>query len=108
MMALDDRQTRRNAISVAVAQALYGAASTILIVTAGLVGAQLSSDPSWATLPVSTFVIGTALTTLPVSLLMRRIGRKAGFMLGSFAGMAGGLLGVYTIFQQSFGIFLSA
>jgi len=104
----DDAAARRNAFILAVAQALYGSAVTMLIVTAGLVGAQLSSDPSWATLPVSAFVIGTALTTLPLSLLMRRIGRKAGFMLGSFAGMIGGLLGVYAIYQQSFGIFVAA
>ena len=104
----DDRRTKRNAVILAVAQALYGSAVTMLIVTAGLVGTQLSSDPSWATLPVSAFVIGTALTTLPVSLLMRRIGRKAGFMLGSFSGMTGGLLGVYAIYQKSFVIFLLA
>ena len=104
----DDRRTKRNAIILAVAQALYGSAVTMLIVTAGLVGTQLSSDPSWATLPVSAFVIGTALTTLPLSLLMRRIGRKAGFMLGSFSGMTGGLLGVYAIYQKTFAIFLLA
>jgi len=104
----DDAPARRNAVILAVAQALYGAAVTILVVTAGLVGTQLSSDPSWATLPVSAFVIGTALTTLPLSLLMRRIGRKAGFMLGSFAGVIGGLLGVYAIYEKSFIIFLAA
>ena len=104
----DDAPARRNAIILAVASALYGAAATILVVTAGLIGSQFSTDPSWATLPVSAFVIGTALTTLPLSLLMRRIGRKAGFMLGSFAGMIGGLLGVYAIYQQSFGIFVAA
>ena len=104
----DDAPVRRKAIILAVASALYGAAATILVVTAGLIGSQFSTDPSWATLPVSAFVIGTALTTLPLSLLMRRIGRKAGFMLGSFAGMIGGLLGVYAIYQQSFGIFVAA
>ncbi|MGH6906726.1 MAG: MFS transporter [Aestuariivirga sp.] len=106
-LAYDDTQARRNAVILAVAQALYGSAVTMLIVTAGLVGTELSTDPSWATLPVSAFVIGTALTTLPVSLLMRRIGRKAGFMIGSFAGMTGGLLGVYAIYQRSFVIFLA-
>jgi len=94
----DDVAARRNAMILAVAQALYGTAVTILVVTAGLVGAQLASDPSWATLPVSAFVIGTALTTLPLSLLMRHIGRKAGFLLGTFAGVTGGLIGVYAIY----------
>ncbi len=104
----DDMAARRNAMILAVAQALYGSAATVLVVTAGLVGAQLSSDPSWATLPVSAFVIGTALTTLPLSLLMRRIGRKAGFLLGSLAGSMGGLLGVYAIYEQSFAVFVAA
>ena len=48
------RMAQRNAIILAVAQALYGAVTTAVVVTAGLVGAQLSSDPAWATMPMST------------------------------------------------------
>jgi MFS family permease len=106
--AFDDVKARRNALILAIAQALYGAATTMLIVTAGLVGTQLSPDPSWATLPVSTFIIGTALTTLPISLLMKRIGRRAGFTLAALVGAGGALLGTYAIYQKGFMLFLAA
>ena len=74
----DDIKARRNAVILASAQALYGATLTAVVVTSGLVGAQLAPSPSWATLPMSMTIVGTALTTFPISLLMRRVGRRVG------------------------------
>jgi MFS family permease len=105
---IDDTRARRNALVLAVAQGLYGSTTTMLVATAGLIGVQLAPDKAWATLPASTFVIGTALTTLPISLLMKRIGRRAGFMLGAVAGLCSSLIGALAIFRQSFGLFLLA
>jgi MFS family permease len=102
----DDTSARVNALVLAVAQALYGATTTALVVTAGLVGSQLSPSPFWATMPQSMVIIGTALTTLPISLLMRRIGRRAGFMGAALVGAAGALLGLLAIYQRSFLMFL--
>ncbi len=102
----DDTKARRNALMLAVAQGLYGTATTMQVATASLVGIQLAPDKSWATMPMSTFVIGTALTTVPISLLMKRIGRRAGFILGAFAGMCAAALGVYAIYNRSFVLFL--
>ena len=104
----DDRAARRNALILAIAQGLYGSTTTMQVATAGLVGAQIAPDLSWATLPMSMFVIGTACTTLPLSLLMKRIGRRNGFLIGAFAGLAASLIGVYAIFQRSFALFLVA
>lgn len=108
MTGHDDARARRNALILAAAQACYGSSTTILIATAGLVGANLAPTMAWATLPVSTFVIGTALTTMPVSLLMKRIGRRAGFMLGAVAGLIGALLAVAAIFTRNFPLFVFA
>ena len=66
----DDAKARKNAAVLAVAQALYGAVTTALVVTAGLAGSQLATDPSLATLPMSMMIVGTATTTFPISLLM--------------------------------------
>lgn len=106
--AYDDTRARRNALLLAAAQACYGSSTTILIATAGLVGAHLAPSMSWATLPVSTFVIGTALTTMPMSLLMKRIGRRAGFMLGAAAGLMGALMAMAAIFTRNFPLFVFA
>jgi MFS family permease len=102
----DDAKARRNALILAVAQAFFGAAATMLVVTAGLVGAQLSSDPSWATLPMSMTIIGTALTTFPISVMMKRLGRRLGFILCALFGALGGLVGAFAIHQESFALFL--
>ncbi|MBI3672958.1 MAG: MFS transporter [Rhizobiales bacterium] len=104
----NDVKARRNAVILAIAQALFGAAATAHVVTAGLIGSALASDPSWATLPMSMMIIGTALTTFPISLLMKRIGRRPGFVLCALAGAVGGLIGVFAIFQRNFGLFLLA
>jgi MFS family permease len=104
----DDSKARRNAVILAIAQALFGASTTALVVTSGLVGSQLSSDPSWATMPMSMVIIGTALTTFPISLLMKSIGRRAGFVIFALVGALGAALGTYAIFQKAFGLFLLA
>jgi predicted MFS family arabinose efflux permease len=103
--AFDDLRAKRNAIVLAIAQALFSSGSVVIAATAGLVGAQLAPSKEWATLPVSTYVVGTMITTVPAALLMGRIGRKAGFMVGAAAGAAAGLLSVYAIYMSSFGLF---
>ena len=103
----DDTKARRNALVLASAQALYGAVTTALVVTAGLAGSQLAPNPSLATLPMSMMIVGTATTTFPISLMMKRIGRRTGFVACALGGMLGGLLGTYAIYQQSFGLFLA-
>ena len=105
-VAFDDTKARRNAVILASAQALYGATITAVVVSAGLVGSQLSPSASWATLPMSVVIIGTAVTTFPISLMMRRIGRRPGFVLCALAGAVGALIGMLAIFQRSFGLFL--
>lgn len=104
----DDLRARRNAIVLAIGQALYGSATVIMFTTAGLIGVQIAPSKAWATLPISAFVIGTALSTIPAAMLMRLIGRRPGFMLGACAGTVGALVGVYAIFTRNFQLFILA
>jgi predicted MFS family arabinose efflux permease len=101
----DDARAKRNAIVLAIAQALYSSGTVALIATAGLVGTQLAPSKGWATLPVSTFVIGTMIATIPAALLMRRFGRKPGFILGAAIGALAGVLSVYAIYRADFALF---
>jgi predicted MFS family arabinose efflux permease len=101
----DDSRAKRNAIVLAIAQALYASGTVALIATAGLVGTQLAPSKAWATLPVSTFVLGTMVATIPAALLMRRLGRKPGFILGAAIGVFAGLLSVYAIYEKNFALF---
>jgi predicted MFS family arabinose efflux permease len=104
----DDVRARRNAIVLAIGQALYGSATVIMFTTAGLIGVQIAPSKAWATLPISAFVIGTAVATIPAAMLMRKIGRRPGFMLGACAGTIGALIGVYAIYERNFPLFILA
>ncbi len=102
----DDTRARRNAIVLSIAQALSTSSTVVLIATAGLIGADIAPNRSWATLPVSSFVIGTMISTIPASLLMRRFGRKAGFVGGALIGLAGAVLSIVSIYLRDFGLFV--
>jgi len=104
---IDDTRARRNAIILAVAQALYGAVTTAVVVTSGLVGSQLAPSPALATMPMSMMIVGTAFTTFPISLMMRTVGRRAGFISCALFGALGSLIGLTAIFLQSFALFLA-
>ena len=101
----DDRRARKNVLILFLAQALYGGGTSIMITLGGIVGHLLAADKGLATLPITTFVLGTALTTVPASLYMRVVGRRVGFMTGAAFGTASGALATYAIFDQNFWLF---
>lgn len=94
----DDRLARRNAVVLAIAQAFGGASATIIFAAGGLAGYYLlGTDKSLATLPPTSFLVGTAIGTVPAAMLMRRIGRRAGFMSGMVLGIVGGFIAMQGI-----------
>ncbi|MGI9408622.1 MAG: MFS transporter, partial [Hyphomicrobiaceae bacterium] len=77
--------------------------TTMAIATTPLAGyALLGVDKTFATLPLVLYHVGIMVTTIPASLLMARIGRRAGFSLGALISIASGLVSTAAIFQQSF------
>ncbi|CAN5517229.1 MFS transporter [soil metagenome] len=103
--AFDDDRAKRAAITLAIAQALSSSATVILVASAGLVGTMIAPSRAWATAPITAFVIGTALTTIPAALLMKRVGRRPGFMLGAGMGVLAGLIAIYAVFTRNFVLF---
>ena len=63
-----EARTKRNVLVLASCQALLNTTGSIYIAVAAIIGAALADDPALATLPVALGVVGTAATTLPVSL----------------------------------------
>ncbi len=94
----------RNVGILALCQALLSTSQGLLIFLSGLVGAALAG-PALATLPVSTNVVGILSVTIPASLLMRRIGRRAGFLIGTALGLAGALTAAAAIYHDIFALF---
>jgi MFS family permease len=93
---------KRTVAILAACQALLFANNATLIAVAGLAGVALASDKSLATLTVTAWVLGGALATLPMSLLMQRIGRRGGFYVAAAAGVAGAVLGALAIYLGNF------
>lgn len=100
---------RKNATLYATCGALVGSAAPISITLGGFAGYYLlGADKSLATLPVTGFNIGAMLASIPAALLMRKIGRRYGFMSGALVGIAGCLLAVAALYMQSFWMFVGA
>ena len=93
---------RRNVGLLAACQAMLFTNNSTLIAINGLAGLALSPYKLLATLPVSCWVLGGALATMPASLHMKRVGRQAGLTSGTVWGIVGALLCSGAIFLQSF------
>jgi len=102
---IDDRLARRNALILAVAQALGNANNVILIGTGSIVGMTLAPEPALATLPLSVYVVGIWQGTLPMGMLARRFGRRAAFQVGTACGVLTGVLCCLAVLWGSFALF---
>ena len=104
-VAEGDRLAGRNARVLAVAQALAGGNNTVLVATAGIVGTMLAPDKGLATLPISIFVLGLWLGTLPLGALSRSLGRRNALQIGTACGVLAGLICCLAVLRGSFLLF---
>ena len=91
----------RQVFLLASAQALFQTASVMVMTVGGLAGSHIASRPDLATMPIAAMFLGTAAATLPASMWMTRVGRRAGFVLGALLGVAGGAAGAAGIWIGS-------
>ncbi|KFC71216.1 Major facilitator superfamily MFS_1 [Devosia sp. LC5] len=91
----------RQVLLLASAQALFQTASVLVMTVGSLAGAVLSPAPEWATAPIASMFLGTALGTVPASMWMARVGRRTGFVAGAAIGAAGGVMAALGIFAGS-------
>ncbi len=82
--------------------------NTVLITTAALVGYALATDKALATAPLALRQVATMTATIPASLLMARIGRRSGFLLGTSLGILGASLSIYSLSIAHFWLFALA
>jgi len=102
----DDTLARRNAIVLAVAQALAGGNNTVIVSTASIVGAVLAPDKGLATLPITAMVFGMWLGTLPVGFLARHYGRRFALQCGSAFGILSGFISYSAVMNGNFWVLL--
>ena len=94
--------TKRTVALLAACQAMLFTNNATLIAINGLAGLALAPNKGLATLPVTCWILGGALATMPASLHMKRVGRKRGLTSGIFWGFAGSLVCATAMWQQSF------
>ena len=92
----------RNVLVLSGCQATLQTGGVTLVAITGLAGFALAPDKAFATVPLTSYVIGSALTTFPASMLMNAIGRRAGFQAGTAIGMLGAALCGLAIYLANF------
>lgn len=94
--------THRNVGLLAACQGLLMTNNATLIAINGLAGLALAPVKALATLPVTCWVAGGALATMPASLHMKRVGRQRGLSIGTLWGIVGALICAGAVWLQSF------
>jgi MFS family permease len=92
----------RNVLVLSGCQATLQTTGTTMIAVTGLAGLALASDKALATVPLTFYVLGSAVATVPASLLMNAIGRRAGFQVGTSLGMLGAAVCALAVYVSSF------
>jgi MFS family permease len=94
--------TGRNVALLAASQAMLLTNNSTLIAINGLAGLALAPTAWLATLPVTCWVLGSALATMPASFYMKRVGRSKGLMRGAGIGIVGALICAVAVWHRNF------
>jgi MFS family permease len=94
--------TRRNVALLAACQAMLFSSSSTLASINGLAGMSLATNPALGTLPVTTWVLGGAIATMPASLYMKRAGRTQGLIAGAGTAIVAALLCALAMWLHNF------
>ncbi|GHC31216.1 MFS transporter [Aidingimonas halophila] len=87
-------------------QALLVSGNILLIAVSPLIGAELAPTSAWSTAPVATQWLGLMCATIPASLIMARLGRKRGFVLGNMMGLIGVATAIQSLAGEHFFLFM--
>ncbi len=114
--------TKRNVLLLCIALGLSNTGASLIMTVTALTGVMLA-DPAvvydlpfvgalpqtaFATLALGLQFVGTMAATVPASLLMGRIGRRAGFSIGQTIGLTGAGIAVLAILDGDFWLFVYA
>jgi len=98
----------RNLSLLVICQLISTSGSIVMVTLGGIIGSTLSTNKEFATLPLSMMVVAVAVTTIPATMLMRKIGRRKGFALASVSSVIALATAIYALKVSSFSIFIVA
>lgn len=103
-----EREARRTALILAASQAIVGSAAVVAISLGALAGHYLlDADKSLATAPVTGFNVGVAIGAIPAASLIRLLGQRNGFQIGTATTALGGLVATMALVQSNFWLFVA-
>src|SRR5690554_3542533 len=98
----------RNIFLLSGAQAVAGSSQGMVMAVGALAGVSMAVDPAFATVPTTAMIIGVALMAGPAALILHRLGRTRGFVLGAGIAGTGGLLAALGLYIHNFMLFTAA
>ena len=98
----------RNLWLMAAAQGLFMTNNVLFVAVNGLVGLSLAPYIWMATLPIMGYVIGGAISTVPVAWAQARWGRKVSFQIGLAVAFFSALLATYAVYSKDFWLLVTA
>lgn len=102
---MDSPAGRRNVALLALCQALAVTSNMLVVTTAALAGAVITPVAGLATLPLGLQFVAMMIATVPMALVMKRFGRRAGFQFGAAFAAAGGGLNGFALLSGDFVLF---
>ncbi len=79
-----------------------------MVTLGGIIGSTLTDQQALATLPVSLMIVAVAITTIPATVLMRKIGRSRGFAIASLSAAVAVVIAALALANSSFPLFIVA
>ncbi len=96
----------KNVWILTLAQMFMMSMNSLHVFVGGLVGNRIAPSEKLATLPVASIVVGTALATIPITMIMKKIGRKKTFLIVAIYSMIISLCAAYAVSIESFYLFV--
>ena len=90
---------------LSVCLALMMSATSLVITTSALVGVMLAPSKLWATAPLACMFFGSLISAFPASLLMKVVGRRAGFAIGLIFALSGAVSATFGLLEGNFYLF---
>ena len=103
----DASLSRAQVLQVVVVMASYGIVYSIFsgnLTVSSLAASTITQRESQSTLPLVALFIGALLTVGPASLIMKRYGRRTGFVIGGVAGVLSSFVSYLALRSQSFSL----
>ena len=98
----------KNVWILTLCQALMTSCASLVVFSGSLVGTRLAPSEKLSTLPVALLTIGLATSTVPVALLMEKLGRKKIFTTTALVGVLFAVFAAWSIVAESFVFFCIA